>query len=355
MNERRRKKTEAEIAELYFNPKNPGSFSGKSTFKKTLPPELKHPADVWLTDEPTYNLHRSVIRKFDRVPVITAGINQQLQIDLIDISAYAKSNDGNRFLLTAIDVFSRYAYCQPLRRKDGKTVTAAFKVILDQMTTIPKYLQSDKGREFLNSDFRALLKEYKIRSFTSHDQDVKCSHIEIFNKSLMTKLGRFMTKTNSRRIVDVLPDIMASYNATPHSATNTAPDRVSKKNQEKIWLKLFNKPRIIKKKNLTIGTYVRIPTEKRPFEKGYLGKWSFEVFVIHQQIPTSPITYKIKDLAGELIAGSFYSQELMSVKKPTYWPIERIIDRHKNRYLVKWRGFPIKFNSWVSAADVKDI
>ena len=355
MNERRKKKTEDEIAKLYFNPKKPGSFSGKSTFKKTLPPKLKQATDLWINEQQTYNLHRGVIRKFKRTPVITAGVNQQLQIDLIDISVYAKSNDAHTFLLTVIDVFSRKAYCQPLRRKDGKTVTRAFKVILDQMDSLPTHIQSDQGKEFLNSTFKGLLKEYKIRYFTSHDKDIKCSHIERFNRTLMGKIGRFMTKTNSHRFVDVLPDIITSYNNTPHSAIGIPPEQVNAHNQEHIWLKLFNKPRIVKKNNVPIGAYVRIPTEKRTFEKGYLGKWSVEVFVVHQRIHTSPVTYKIKDLAGEVIVGSFYTQELMRVKKPKHWPIERIIDQRKNRYLVKWKGFPVKFNSWVSATDIVDI
>ena len=53
---------------------------------------------------------------------------------------------------------------------------------------------------------------------------------------------------------------------------------------------------------------------KRTFEKGYKPNWTKEIFVVDEVNKTIPITYKIKDLEGEPILGSFYKEELSKTK-----------------------------------------
>ena len=66
-----------------------------------------------------------------------------------------------KFLLTCIDVFSKYAWAIPLKNKNGKTVTDAFKKCFQNSRTCEK-LQVDKGSEFYNKDFLAFCKSKKI-------------------------------------------------------------------------------------------------------------------------------------------------------------------------------------------------
>jgi len=72
-------------------------------------------------------------------------------------------------------------------------------------------------------------------------------------------------------------------------------------------------------------------------------------------MPTAPVTYKLKDLFGDDIKGTFYGDEHQIVPKPddALYDIERIVKTRKRagkiEYLVKWRGYPEKFNSWVEA------
>jgi len=50
--------------------------------------------------------------------------------------------------------------------------------------------------------------------------------------------------------------------------------------------------------------------KRQPFRKGYLGDWSQEIFEIVSRLPTTPVTYELRDLSGELIKSRFYEPEI---------------------------------------------
>ena len=67
-------------------------------------------------------------------------------------------------------------------------------------------------------------------------------------------------------------------------------------------------------RKLKIGDRVRIYAYKELFTKGYKPRWTEEIFVVDEIRKTNPITYKIKDLDGEPVLGSFYIHELQKTK-----------------------------------------
>ena len=91
---------------------------------------------------------------------------------------------------------------------------------------------------------------------------------------------------------------------------------------------------------------MRISKKKALFEKGYTTRWTEEVFTITKIKCTSPITYKIADLNGEEIDGTFYEPELQKTSQQ-FFRIEKVIEKGKNKSLVKWKGYSNDFNSWV--------
>ena len=101
-----------------------------------------------------------------------------------------------------------------------------------------------------------------------------------------------------------------------------------------------------------VGDRVRITMRRQPFKKGYLRRWSEEIFVIDARLPTVPVTYRLKDLADEAIKGKFYELEIQKVVKSDedYFYVEKILKTRRRggriEYLVKWVGYPGKFNSW---------
>lgn len=109
--------------------------------------------------EIAYELHKPARRNFVRRSFKVIGINETVQIDLIDMQPYAKENKGNKYILTLIDIFSKKAYAVPLKNKTGLVVTQAIKTILPKGV---KNIHSDNGGEFFNKHFKEFVKSQNI-------------------------------------------------------------------------------------------------------------------------------------------------------------------------------------------------
>ena len=108
------------------------------------------------------------------------------------------------------------------------------------------------------------------------------------------------------------------------------------------------------KPNFSIGDKVRITKKKKTFEKGYTTRWTEEIFTIVEVKNTLPVTYKIADLNGEEIQGSFYEPELQKTSQQLF-RIEKVIKRGKKKSLVKLKGYSDDFNSWVDNKDIVNL
>ena len=62
-----------------------------------------------------------------------------------------------------------------------------------------------------------------------------------------------------------------------------------------------------------VNNTVTINKYKNIFSKEYTGNWSREIFIIDSVLKTNPWIYKIKDLNGEKIIGSFYEKNCRGV------------------------------------------
>ena len=215
----------------------------------------------------TGHVHKPVRRRFKRRCVVVGGPNQQWQADLVDVSRLKKTNDGTAFLLTVIDVFSKRAWCIPLKNISAVSLVAAFAPLLGNKAPIT--LQTDKGSEFLNRTLQKLLKEYGVHHFATHNEETKASIVERFNRTLKTRMWRYFTKIQSVRYIDVLHDFVRSYNNTFHRAIGMAPSDVNATNQEEVWQRLYGDESVGIPK-YRVGDCVRISKAKRQFKKGYM-------------------------------------------------------------------------------------
>ena len=188
-------KTKTLPKELYFDSKSPVAFTGLVPLyreaKKTIPSLTLAGVREWLRENETYTLHKPVRYNFKRNRVYVNGIDDQWQADLVDVSSLSRFNKGNKFLLTCIDVFSKYAWVIPLRNKTSASLVDAFQSILDTGRS-PDKLQTDKGTEFLNAPFQHLLEKHEIKFFTTNSE-LKASVIERFNRTLKTRMWKYFT------------------------------------------------------------------------------------------------------------------------------------------------------------------
>ena len=155
-----------------------------------------------------------------------------------------------------------------MKNKSGLCVKEAFESIWREK--IPLYLQSDKGTEFKNTLFHGQLAEYEIKFYTSENDDIKAAIVERFNRTLKTRMYRFFTYSKSYRYVDVLLDLVHSYNHTYHCSIGMSPTSVNLKNERLVRQKLFHKHPEKPKWRFDIGQRMRISKRKQVFEKGYL-------------------------------------------------------------------------------------
>lgn len=119
----------------------------------------------WLSQQDLYTLHKTARGRYKRSRVIVSGINVQFQADLADVQNLSRYNKGYKYLLTCIDVFSKYAWTVPLKTKRGQELVKAFQTMLSSGRK-PNKLQTDQGKEFVNEHFQKFLRDKNIHFFT---------------------------------------------------------------------------------------------------------------------------------------------------------------------------------------------
>ena len=116
--------------------------------------------------------------------------------DLIDMQAFSKDNNGIKYLLTVIDIFSKFVWIVPLKQKTGQEVANAFSRILKERNASKMWV--DRGREFYNKDV------HKLFELHSTENEEKSCVIETFNKTIKDKMFKYFSANNTREYVDVL-------------------------------------------------------------------------------------------------------------------------------------------------------
>ena len=233
------------------------------------------------------------------------GIDNIWAADLIDMQAFAEYNDGIKYLLAIIDVFSKYSWIVPLKQKTGIAVANALEQVFRGRK--PLKLWVDEGKEFYNKDVRKLITIY------STGNEEKSSVIERWNRTMKERMFKYFSANSTRRYIDILDDLVDRYNNTKHSSIKMTPVEASKKtNEREVFSNLYGEDIYdpISKPKFMLGDTVRITKKKTIWDKGYTPRWTEEIFSISQVQHTDPPTYKITDANREEIQGSFYEQEL---------------------------------------------
>ena len=165
-----------------------------------------------------------------------------LQLDLVDMSNLATSNKNYKYLLVAIDVYSRLGFVVPMKNKTSTSVNAALIEILD--LTEPNSITTDQGSEFINSDCKKLLTNRGIDiTYVPVGSHLALGTIDLYVRTLREKINKYMEMYNTTTYIDILPKIVENENLAYHSGIKKAPAEVKDDDIEvnKIFLKKYMK------------------------------------------------------------------------------------------------------------------
>ena len=296
-------------------------------------------------------LNKPTINKFPRQKIIVNYINEIHSTDLVDMTQYSKINKGYKYIFTNIDVFSKIAYTYPIKSKKIQDIKPCFEKIFKNNK--PKFIWSDKEPAFFSKEMQQFFKDNNVKIYHTNSH-LKAVVIERFNRSLRELMMKHFTKNNNTVWYNILPKLIKIYNNRYHSTIKMKPIEVNKSNEKFIKENVYTYNKISKKPKFKINDLVRISLKRRDlFDKPSANiKWSEELFKIHSIKKSNVITYKIKDLNDEIIEGIFYEKELQKTKNTGVYIIEKIIQKNKNKYLVKWRNYSDDFNSWIDKDDI---
>ena len=295
-------------------------------------------------------LHSQARKNVNRWRVIMKGIDNLWQADLVEMGAFAKENKGFRYLLTVIDIFSKYAWTAALKSKNATSLTEAMLRIFKK-GRVPKNLQTDDGKEFFNKQFQQLMQKYNINHYSTYSI-LKASIVERFNRTLKGLMWKEFSLNGTYRWIHIYKKLTKKYNNTKHRTIKMTPKAVNATNERILLQKVYNNIKVFPKPKFTVGENVRISKYKHIFEKGYTPNWTTEIFKIKKIQVTNPVTYILEDYEGNPIKGGFYEYELLKTKYPNTFLVEKVLKIKDNKAFVKWLGFPKEHNSWINKTEI---
>ena len=344
------------LERLYYESNHPSALGGVEKLYRAAKKHGITRSEViaWLQLQPGYTLHKPARRRFRRNKVFVNGIDDQWQADLVDLQSLSRWNRGHKYLLTCLDILSKYAWVVPLKTKTGSELVKAFTKIFQQGRK-PDKLQTDAGTEFKNKTFQTFLKQHHVHHFVTYNE-TKAQVVERFNRTLKQMMWRLFTTGSSYHYLDKINDMVnGNYNQTFHRSIKMKPSEVTAMNSQQVWRTIYGKQSSSVNYKFKVGDQVKISKHKRVFEKSYLPNWSEETFTVAQRIARDPPVYKLKELDGELIKGTFYETELQKVIEPKdhLFRVEKVLRRRgkggQAEVLVHWKGRPKKYDSWIPA------
>lgn len=306
------------LKSLYYDPVKPTAFSSAKRLtnflkKQNLTPELGN-ASEWLRCQKTYTLHKPRRIRFPRNKFNLANIGDFWQADLMDMQTLSRKNKGYKYILAVIDCFSKFGWCIPIKKKQPSEIIRGFEIIFEKSQYKPRSLHTDKGREFVNKSFQEFLERNSVKFYKASDPATKASICERYIRTMKSLIYKYFTYSGTERYCEMLESLTVLYNSRWHRSIGMAPADVNERNVLKVWENL-NKSNNNNKRVplLKCNDFVRLAKPKEIFDKGYKPMWTNEIFAIKKVIAHSQPVYKIKDLEGNDITGTFYEPELQKV------------------------------------------
>ena len=164
--------------------------SAKHVMGSGIKKDMTKSSSLILADE----LHKPVIKNFNKMKVYSQFQHNIWGVDLADMQSLSKKNKRIKYLLCAIDLYSKYAIVVPLKDKKVISVTNEFNKIIKQSERKPKKIWVDQGSEFYNHVFKRWLSRNNIIMYSTYNEG-KSAVAERFIRTLKNKLYKHMAAT----------------------------------------------------------------------------------------------------------------------------------------------------------------
>ena len=163
------------LTDLYYNLESPVGLSSADRIWKYIKSSTdrnisKKYIKEWLSKQDAYTLHRPSRKKFSRPRVISFYRNYQWDSDTANMVKFEKMNNGYKYFVVFIDIFTRYLYTKPLKTLQGEEMVQAMKSTFSESKSQPINIRTDKGSEYKNRYVKTYLKDIDVNHiFTSFE------------------------------------------------------------------------------------------------------------------------------------------------------------------------------------------
>jgi len=314
----------------------------------------------WLKHQQVHQLTQKTKKVSKVQSTILKAPFQQIGIDLIDMNKLKFNN--YRYILTAVDLFSKYAWVLPMKNKNE--TLKYLKQMIDSMPKKPASIRSDNGTEFKNRDVANYLKGERITQIFSLSYTPQSNgQVERFNGTLKRLIKKNILIDNNKNWVGMLNLLVKNYNNSKQTTTKHTPEEIINGNEELFKKveenirKKVTKGQRIDKVVLKVGDSVRVKFGQR--DRSGLA-WSEDIYKIYKIVPPKDIirktVYRLKDKDNRTMSQHYYAHELQKVTEHVEnnvqndrWDVERLIKPTIHNgvasFFVKWSGFPHSANT----------
>ena len=143
-------------------------------------------------------------------------------------------------MASIIDCFTKKIWAVPMKRKTSEYTAQAFESVFRDFDQFPIHMVTDRGLEFYNTEVQKVFKNYGINHYSTPTRTKwKASMAERVIRTLKSRLQKYFVKSKTHKWIDVLPQVVNDYNATPHSAHGIPPQDVTHTNRDFVYKKLY--------------------------------------------------------------------------------------------------------------------
>ena len=215
----------------------------------------------WET-KPSFTKYHAQRLNFPRLKVIANDLNEIWSLDLAHVDKLAKYNCDVKYLLIAVDCFSRYLRVEPLKRKNATETAKAFRNMIKHKQ--PQKVWVDDVTEFLGA-FKTLCNKRGIHLYSTFSER-KSAFAERNIRSLKNFIYRYLEEKWTYSYINNLDQFVKTINSRVNRVTKLAPNKVTKKDVPRL-VSLTVETRRSQKPKHYVADFVRIVKKEKTFQK----------------------------------------------------------------------------------------